>query len=103
MKMFSAEQRVSIQLRAAIENVLEYHERYQHCFLWTLIGNARNRQEQEDQFAVNNPAFTIFTGKGLIEVEPSLSISYKNFSYRLTVTSDGKKSNFKILKTLVEA
>ena len=101
MKVYKAEKRISKKVRDIIENLVEYNDKYHGCYFWNKTGCASNRRSQEKQFAANNPAFSIISKKGLIKVEPYLSISCKNFYYSLSVEVNGKKSNISILKNMV--
>ena len=101
MKTYSAKTRTSKNLKAVIQNCIDYNEKYNGCYFWKNTGNASSRRSQEKSFEANNPCFKIDSKKGLIQVTPSLHISCKNFYYSLEILIDGKKSNIKILKNFI--
>ena len=101
MKNYKASKRITKQLRAAIENIVDTNEKYSGCYFWTNTGNAAERRRQEGLFENLNQPFTVETKKGLIEVSATLSISCKNFYYSLDVTRNEKKSNISILKNMI--
>jgi hypothetical protein len=102
MKVFKATTRRTKQLKSAILNTIEYNDRFKNCYFWSNTGNAASRRSQEDDFKKNNPSYEIITKKGVITVEPLLSISCANFYYSLDVRRDDKKSNITILKNLIK-
>ena len=100
-KVYKATSRVSKSLREAIKNTLDYHEKFRGCYFWTNTGNAAYRRHLEEKFAGNNPHYSIETGKGMVHVEPTLSINCNNFYYSLNVSLDGEKKTIRLLKGII--
>jgi len=100
MKIYQAKSRVSKGLRGAIDNVLEYHERYKKSYFWSVNQNAAGRRREEGKFNNGNPPFEIEVSDGVIKVIPSLSLSCKNVYYSLEVIKNDEKKNITLLKKL---
>ena len=79
-----------------LKSILDNHEKYQGCYFWTQTGNAASRRRQEFDYSLS---FIFDSVK--FEINQSLDISCKNFYYRLNIEKNGKKSNIKSLKNLV--
>lgn len=102
MKTYNATNRTSPQLKKAIKNVLEYHERYKNSYFWTGTGNASNRRFQEQQFTSENPEFKIIDGDKEIQVIPKLTISVRNYYYSLYISVNGVKKDIRALKNYIK-
>lgn len=102
MKTYNATNRISAQVKSAIDNTISYHEKYKGSYHWNGTGSASQRRNQEASFLSGNPEYKIQTKQGLIEVIPSLSISCKNYYYSLIVLLDGVKKDVRLLKKLTK-
>ncbi len=89
MKTYNAKTRRSKELKQAIQNTLNYHERFVNFYFWTPPASAGGRRSGEKQFENGNPSYMIHTtmdGKEVeIEVKPNLSYSCKNVYYSLNI------------------
>ena len=80
----------------AIKGIEATHDKYQGCYHWTQTGNASGRRGQE----FDNDYSFIFNGVKY-DINQSLSVSCKNFYYRLHIEKGGKKSNIRAIRALI--
>jgi len=86
VKVYNAKNRISSNLKKAIENTIKFHEKYKGCFNWNYYnGNEQMRSSKIAAFEKDNPAYKIITNEGKIIVEPSLDLSRKNTYYQLQI------------------
>ena len=80
-----------------LKNIDGLHDKYQKCYFWTPNCNAAGRRKQE----FDNDFSFLFDGVKY-EINQSLDISCKNFYYRLNIEKNGKKSNIRAIRSLIE-
>lgn len=87
MKTYISKKRISSELKNAIQNTLDFHEKYSNSYFWTNTGSSSYRSYKEVEFENLNPAYLIDLGCGkTISVEPSLKISSRNYYYSLNIS-----------------
>jgi hypothetical protein len=101
MRTFKRMVKTGKELRSAIENCLEFHEKYKGSYFWGENGNGNQRSRNERRFQEQNPGFDIETPNGLIQVRPLMTQSRKNTYYSLTITVDGEIKDIRALKKLL--
>ena len=102
IKSYNAKKRVSPQLRAEIESTIETNEGFKACFWWNRDnGNVSYREWLENRFYRDNPDYIILTDDHEIQVKPRINYRRKAVHYNLEILKDGKKSNIKVLKSLI--
>ena len=79
-----------------LNSIISTHDQYQGCYFWSNTGNAASRRRQE----FDNDFSFLFNGVKF-KISQSLSVSCKNFYYRLNIEKNGKKSNIKSIKNLL--
>lgn len=102
MKTYYAKQELTKEARNAIENALYTHDRFKNSYFWKTPTFASGRRKMEAKFYDENPGFYIETEKGLIEVNPSLSVRCRNVYYSLSIKLDGKSKDIRALKALLK-
>lgn len=93
MKILVAKSRVSKQVRAAVQNVVDdVHEKYKNSYFWSSNGSASGRRSSEKRFEDLLPAISgVRTEKGLITWEMSYRESCHHWYYSGAFYLDGEK------------
>jgi len=93
----SLENKTGKKIKTRINNIISDHNRYQKCYFWIQTGNAAQRRKQEFETTL------IFNLAGIqYTITQTLKISCKNFYYSCDIRKNGKKSNIKAIKDLVQ-
>ena len=102
MKTYQCKKRVSPQLKKEILNTIKTNALYKGCHFWQRDnGNVSSRAWKTQKFYAKNPDYTVVCGDSEIVVKPWINIRRTDTHYNLNITRDGKKSNIKILKSLI--
>jgi len=91
------ENKTGRKIKSALESILEDHEQYKNCYFWTPPGDAWSRRKEE--FATS---LSFLYNGDRIEISQNLELSCKNFYYSCDIRKNGKKSNIKLIKNIIE-
>ena len=101
LKTYTANKKVSSNLKNIISDLLVKHKKYSSSFVWTPGKTASARRKNEREFRLNMQDFDIETQNGLIKIRSSYNESCANCYYKMDISLKNNQKDIRFLRKLI--